>query len=167
MSLDGQRLDSSRYQLVPRTLVFGFRDGKVLLQQVPKGRGAWADLWNGIGGHVERGESPAQAARREFREETGLELTELRLAGQVIVDLGASPGIGFSVFAAEVGAGTPRAGDEGVLRWFDPEAIPAGSLVEDLPTLLPRAIACMDGAPPFTAVYTYDEEGRLAIRMDR
>ena len=166
MSLDGQRLDTSRYQLVPRTLVFGFRDGRVLLQQVPKGRGAWADLWNGIGGHVERGESPAGAARREFREETGLELTDLRLAGQVIVDLGASPGIGFSVFAANVGAGTPRAGDEGILRWFDMEAISAATLVEDLPTLLPRARGCLAGAPPFTAVYRYGPKRELTIEIE-
>jgi 8-oxo-dGTP diphosphatase len=166
MSLDGQRLDTSRYQLVPRTLVFGLRDGKVLLQQVPQGRGAWAGLWNGIGGHVERGESPAQAARREFREETGLELAELRLAGQVIVDLGASPGIGFSVFAATVGAGTAKSGVEGVLRWFDPQTIPPDSLVEDLPTLLPRALAFLSGAPPFTAVYRYSSKRELTIEIE-
>ena len=166
MSLDGQRLDPSRYQVVPRTLIFGFHDRKVLLQRVPPGRGAWAGLWNGIGGHVERGESAGQAARREFREETGLDLLELRLAGEVIVDLGAGTGIGFSVFTASVAEGTPISGEEGELRWFSPEEAAEAQVVEDLPTLLPRAVACLDGAPPFTAVFRYDETGKLTISIE-
>jgi len=166
MSLDGQRLDAKRHQIVPRTLIFGFHDRRVLLQRVPPGRGAWAGLWNGIGGHVERGESAGQAARREFREETGLDLLELRLAGEVIVDLGASPGIGFSVFAASVSEGTPISSEEGQLRWFSPEEAAEAPVVEDLPTLLPRAVACLDGAPPFTAVYHYDEARKLTIVID-
>jgi 8-oxo-dGTP diphosphatase len=166
MSLDGQRLDPSRYLLVPRTLIFGYREGKVLLQRVPPGRGAWAGLWNGIGGHVERGESAATAARREFREETGLELRGLHLAGHVIVDLGASPGIGFAVFAATVGEGMPVSGEEGKLRWFSPEEADQAPVVEDLPTLLPRAQACLLGAAPFTAVYTYNDAGKLTISIE-
>ena len=166
MSLDGQRLDASRYQLVPRTLVFGFRDHRVLLQRVPAGRGAWAGLWNGIGGHVERGESAAHSARREFREETGLDLLSLRLAGNVIVDLGESPGIGFTVFAAEVGRGQPVSGKEGELAWFSPDEAARAGVVEDLPTLLPRVIASLDGAPPFSAVYRYDSDHKLMISID-
>jgi 8-oxo-dGTP diphosphatase len=166
MSLGGQRLDAGRYQVVVRTLVFGWRDGRVLLQQVPAERGPWAGLWNGIGGHVERGESAAEAARREFLEETGLELLDLKLAGQVLVDLGTSPGITFSVFCALVADGEPTPSEEGPLRWFAPDDIPPEILVEDLPTLLPRALACLDGAPPFSAIYTYGEDGGLTIRMD-
>jgi 8-oxo-dGTP diphosphatase len=166
MSLGGQRLDPTRYQVVPRTLVLGVREGMVLLQRVPPGRGAWAGLWNGIGGHVEQGESPGQAARREFREETGLELTELHLAGQVIVDPGASPGIAFTVFVARLGAGEPISGDEGALGWFRPEEISPGSFVEDLPILLPRSLACLTGAAPFTAVYRYGPDRKLTIEID-
>ncbi len=166
MSLAGQRLDASRYQVVPRALIFGFRDGRVLLQRVPPGRGAWAGRWNGIGGHIERGESAGQAARREFVEETGLTLTDLRLAGEVIVDLGGSPGIGISVFVAKVDDGPPRAADEGELQWFSLEKAMAAGTVEDLLTLLPRAQACLEGAAPFTAVYRYDDARNLTIRID-
>ena len=40
--------------------------------------GASAGLWQLPGGWIEAGESPPEAARREVREETGLELAELR-----------------------------------------------------------------------------------------
>ncbi|HMK09617.1 MAG TPA: NUDIX domain-containing protein [Anaerolineales bacterium] len=166
MSLGGQRLDAARYQVVPRTLVFAFRDRRVLLQQVPSGRGAWAGLWNGIGGHVERGESTAGAARREFREETGLELRELHLAAEVIVDLGGSPGIGVSVFAGQAAEGAARPSAEGEVRWFSLEEALESPLVEDLPTLLPHVMAFVDGGRAFTAVYRYDSEGHLIIDMD-
>jgi len=48
---------------------------RVLL--IRKNRPAWqAGKLNGIGGKIEPGETPREAARREFREETGLDLPE-------------------------------------------------------------------------------------------
>lgn len=46
-------------------------DGRVVL--IRKNRPTWqAGRLNGVGGHVEAGESPAEAMVREFAEETGL-----------------------------------------------------------------------------------------------
>jgi 8-oxo-dGTP diphosphatase len=48
---------------------------RVLL--IRKNRPAWqAGKLNGIGGKIEPGETPREAARREFREETGLDLPD-------------------------------------------------------------------------------------------
>ena len=45
--------------------------------------------WNAPGGKVREGETPAQACRREIREETGLDLEDLRPMGSVdCLDLG-------------------------------------------------------------------------------
>jgi len=164
MTLAGQRFDPRRYAVIPRCLVFGIEGDRLLLLHLPPDRGPWGGLYNGIGGHIEVGEDPRSAARREFREETGLTPGELVLAGVVMVDTGHSPGIGLYVFLAqatgEVGAGTR----EGTPIWVRRDELPALPLVADLPTLLPRALAVLDGAaPPFSAFYRYDADGALHI----
>lgn len=63
-----------------------------------KARPAWMKgKWNGIGGHVELGETPAEAQRREFREETGVDVLphEWRQFG-----LMTGPGYRVSLFVA-------------------------------------------------------------------
>src|SRR5919201_1256123 len=80
-----------RFQAVPRVLVFVRRGDSVLLLRGAADKRIWPGLLNGIGGHVEADEDPLSAARREVREECGLELpaSALRLAGVISVDLGA------------------------------------------------------------------------------
>lgn len=44
---------------------------------IDKNRPKWQrGRLNGIGGHIEQGESPAEAMRREFREEAGLDIDD-------------------------------------------------------------------------------------------
>jgi 8-oxo-dGTP diphosphatase len=166
MSTAGQRPDPSRYQVIPRTLVFGLRLGRVLLQQVAQGRGEWAGLWNGLGGHVEPGESPAQAAVREFHEETGLALIAPRLAGTLVVDLAAGLGLVLFVFVGQAGPGEERANHEGALGWFAPEEVGSLPAVSDLAVLLPRALTASGGAPPFSGRSFYGASGELITQLD-
>lgn len=163
MTLAGQRLDPSRYSQIPRTLVFLVDDGHVLLVEQPAGSGAWAGLLNGVGGHIERGEDPLQSAKREVMEETGLALSELRLCGVVMIDTGSSPGIGLFVFVGKPIPGSPAISDEGTARWVRVAHFEVEPLVEDLPVIIPRALECFDGAPPFSAAYHFDDAGRLTI----
>lgn len=52
---------------------FAFDTGKQHVVLIEKKRPKWqAGLLNGVGGHVEDGESDAQAMAREFKEETGV-----------------------------------------------------------------------------------------------
>ena len=56
---------------------FLFSPDRTRVLLIRKNRPAWqAGKLNGVGGKIEPGESPRQAARREFCEETGLDLHE-------------------------------------------------------------------------------------------
>ncbi len=167
MSLEGQRPDPARYTVIPRTLVFLLRGEEVLLLRLGEGKGAWAGRYNGLGGHVERGEDPLSAARREVREETGLIPRGLRLCGVVHVDTGSSPGIGLYVFVGEAEDGSLEGSDEGRPEWVPLDRLDSVPLVEDLTVILPRAVAVhRDGAAPFSALYTFDEAGQVQIRIN-
>jgi 8-oxo-dGTP diphosphatase len=143
--------------------VFLTRPGQVLLQKVPPGRGAWAGLHNGLGGHLEPGEDPLSGARREVLEEAGIRVEALHLRGVVIVDTGAAPGIGLYVFSGEAPSNAVASGPEGDLVWVRAADLAGIPLVEDLTQLLPRVLEKGEGEP-FSAVYTYDG-GALRIRF--
>lgn len=56
--------------------VFVFKDGKFLMAQRHGAHGP--GTWSVPGGHLEFGESFEETARREVKEETGLEITNIR-----------------------------------------------------------------------------------------
>lgn len=159
----GQGLDPARYALIPRTLTFLRRGERILLLRMT--RGEWAGRYNAVGGHVERGEDPRSAAVREVREETGLEPQDLRLCGVVAVDREPRLGIGLYIYVGDSTQGEPRAGAEGGLAWFTPEEIPHLPLVEDLPYLLPQALAAHSRGTAFSAAYRKTADGRLEITL--
>ncbi len=59
-------------------------DGRILLFQ--RAHEPWKGTWNLPAGYVEVDETPAQAAVREVREETGLEVSITRLLGNYFFD---------------------------------------------------------------------------------
>ena len=81
---------SGRFQTVVRVLVFLRRGDSVLLLRGAPDKAIWPGVLNGIGGHLEADEDPLSAARREVREECGLDLppSSLRLAAVISIDLG-------------------------------------------------------------------------------
>jgi 8-oxo-dGTP diphosphatase len=82
--------------------------------------------WAIPGGFVDVGESLAQAARREMREETGLDVTLTELLGCYSQPQRDDRGHTVSVVYIGRAEGRPRAGDDaGEVELFDPAKPPA------------------------------------------
>ncbi len=164
MSLDGQRLDPDRYTIVPRTISFIVRQNEILLIKLADDRTRWSGRYNGIGGHIEPGEEPLSAARREVLEETGL-APDQQLCGVVTVDTGACPGIGLFVFVGEAVESDLSAGPEGAPTWLPIDRLADYDSVEDLDFLIPQALKAQSENSVFFAAYSYDTRGKLQITL--
>lgn len=107
------------------TLIYIEKDGKtLLLHRTKKKNDLNHDLWVGIGGHCEEGESPEDCALREAKEETGLTLTEYKYRGVVTFVSDKYEGEYMHLFTASDFVGDIIECDEGDLEWVENERIP-------------------------------------------
>ncbi len=158
-----QRQKFPRHSLIPRTLIFLTREDEILLLRGAPDKPLWANHYNGLGGHVEAGETLYAAALRELREESGIEPRHLNLRALIHVALPEPPGVLLAVFLGEAPAGTtPRPSPEGTPEWIKQTDVQTLPLVEDLFTLLPRLL---QPGPLFYGHYTFTENG-LQMRWD-
>lgn len=140
MSKHQQKILPDRYQVVPRTLIFIINKDKILLIKGAPDKKIWPGLYNGIGGHIERGEDILSAANRELFEETGLKDINLQLRAIISIDVEESKGIAMFVFVGMVNTKEIISSQEGDLEWIHLDQIKNLPLVEDLVQLIPMVI---------------------------
>jgi len=154
----------SKYQVVPRTLIFIEKDEEILLIHKRKKDSFGFSKLNGIGGHIEKGEEPYEAAKREILEESGLIIEELHLVAIIFIEIGSNPGILLFVFTANFPGGRLKESDEGNLIWMKRSLIKnTENLVKDIPFLLELSDSYKNGSPPTFAKYLYNESEELRI----
>jgi 8-oxo-dGTP diphosphatase len=162
MPKSDQGVNRERYMLIPRMLIFLTRGDSVLLLKGAPTKRLWAGKYNGVGGHVERGEDILSAGRRELLEETGLS-SELRLCGTLLVDAEESIGVGIYVLTGECPSGEPHSSHEGTVEWLPLSGLLGLPLIEDVAILLERIRRMKPGEAPFSARSFYDEDQKLRV----
>ena len=113
------------------TLCFVVKEDRILLGM--KKRGFGAGRWNGFGGKVEAGESIEAAAKRETKEECGIEISEMQEAGIHEFEFASDRGniLEVHVFRVSEWQGEPRETEEMRPQWFTTDAIPYDEMWPD------------------------------------
>jgi ADP-ribose pyrophosphatase YjhB (NUDIX family) len=119
------------------------RDGKVLLARraIEPRRG----LWDVPGGFLEEGEEPLAGLRREFREETGIEVEPVAWLGTHLEPYDGYFVLGLTWLVG--GEGEPCAADDvDELAWFGPAGLPGEMAFSHQDELLRRWAAGLQDA---------------------
>ncbi|MEX0881606.1 MAG: 8-oxo-dGTP diphosphatase [Candidatus Saccharimonadales bacterium] len=125
-----------------RTLVFLSRPKKILLGYKKRGHGA--DLWNGIGGKVEVGESTEAAMIRECQEEIGVTPENYRKIAQLVFRGGSDksqPINNVTAYLCDKWAGEPTETEEMRPSWFKLHDVPYGQMWSGDGIWLPLALS--------------------------
>jgi 8-oxo-dGTP diphosphatase len=155
-----------RWLTIPRTLSFVLNENDVLLMKRASHKRVFPNQYNGLGGHIERDEDPLTGARREIKEESGLDVHDLRLRAVHNLDAGADTGIILFVYTAiSDSRNFIDDGKEGNLEWIAVDALKDFDLVEDLPIILPKILEMSETAPPYSVHVSYDENDDIQMQF--
>lgn len=109
------------------TLCWLFRGDEVLLGM--KKRGFGMGKWNGFGGKLQPDETIEQAALREFREEAGVEVSDIRKRGIITFEFENDPTLlEVHVFSTDRFTGEPAESDEMKPEWYRHDSLPYDSM---------------------------------------
>ena len=135
------------------TLCYVRQDGRTLMiHRVKKQGDMHQGKWNGLGGKLEPGETPEECARREIREESGLEVELLTLKGFLTFPLFSEGEDWYAfVFTAQGVKGSLIESPEGDLAWIDDQRLLELELWEGDRYFIPW----LDQAGFFSAKFTY------------
>ncbi len=161
----GANAIQNRWLTIPRALCFISSGDDLLLLKHAAHKRVFPNRYNGVGGHIERDEDPLTGARREIKEETGLDVRDVRLRAVYNIDAGAATGIIVFVFTAISDSRDVIEDREGSLHWVAQSDLYTFDLVDDLPVLLPRILSMQPTDPPLFVHVSYDEHDVMQMRF--
>ena len=119
--------------------------GRVMLGHRHPARAWYPDCWDLFGGHVEPGESPEEAARRECREEISVDVLDLEPIAAPLDD----PGIVTHAFLTRRWTGQPmnaEPDEHDAVGWFSAPELPRLRLAQ--PSYLHWLTVLLEQQPP-------------------
>jgi 8-oxo-dGTP diphosphatase/2-hydroxy-dATP diphosphatase len=142
------------------TLCFIYQHPRVLLGL--KKRGFGEGKWNGFGGKVEPGETVEMAARREMKEECGVEIGRIEHLGEIEFRFEYMPDVfNVAVFRTTEMIGEPIETEEMKPQWFSVDELPYDSMWRDDPMWLPWLLA----GKKFRGSFLLDKDNEIATHQ--
>jgi 8-oxo-dGTP diphosphatase len=131
-----------------------------------KKTGFGAGRWVGIGGHIEDGEKPADAAVREVAEETGLAVPADSLSHMAsltfVFPFRPEWDQTADVFVTTQFSGEPAESNEVIPTWFAEDELPFDGMWDDARYWLPIVL----GGERVTATVTFGEDNATVTAID-
>jgi 8-oxo-dGTP diphosphatase len=155
-----------RWIVIPRAICLVTHQNDLLLLKRGSHKRVYPNRYDGLGGHIERDETPKAAVIREVKEESGLDITNVRYRGVTHIDVGEQSGILLFVYTAEAHTHDIIDSDEGTLEWVPIHEATQKDLIEDLHLLIPRFYGSDESNEPFEAYVSYDEQDEIVIRFE-
>lgn len=143
---------------IETTLLLLRKEDKILLAM--KKRGFGTGKYNGIGGKIEKGETPEIAMVREAEEEifiTPIEYNKVGIVEFIEIYKGKKVNMLFHLYIATKWEGEPKESEEMKPEWFEISQIPYDKMFQDDKYWLPLIL---DGKK-IKAFFEFDEEWNL------
>ena len=146
------------------SLVYIEKDNKyLLLHRIKKENDVNKDKWIGVGGKFLENESPEECAKRETKEETGLDLLSLSYRGIVTFIAKGFEGEYMHLFHSDSFQGKIKDCDEGVLEWIDKNEMLSLPIWEGDKIFLKLI---NDNSPFFALKLEYDGDSLIRATLD-
>lgn len=111
--------------------------------------------WIGVGGHIERGETPVDAVIREVKEETNYNLIDFQKKAIIIFNFGNEVEVMHLFVATKISGCIRRYCDEGTLQWFTFDELKDIPMWEGDRLFIPKVL---NDEPYFEMVLYYDKD---------
>jgi len=142
------------------TNCFLLKEGQICLAM--KKRGLGVGLWNGTGGKLQEGETVIEAAKREAKEEFGVDLGELEPRGEILFVFEDGFEIFVHLFLCHQWQGELSETEEMAPKWFDIDKIPYETMWQTDMHWLP---VVLEGTS-IKAVFNFNTDGKTVKNFD-